>query len=81
MPVLEKRETSPRCGETKMFMPKLAAVLGVVGLVCLVLSAVLGATSMADWVLDAAQAFLLLGALVFIFYVVRGVVLEIADAA
>jgi hypothetical protein len=63
-----------------MFMPKLAAVLGVVGVVCLLLSAVLGATSIADWTLDAAQAFLLVGALVFIFYVVRGIVLEIADA-
>jgi hypothetical protein len=64
-----------------MLMPKLAAVLAVVGVVCLLLSAVLGATSMADWVLDAAQAFLLLGALVFIFYVVRGLVIDIAEAA
>jgi len=64
-----------------MLMPALAAVLGAVGIVCLLLSAILGATSAADWVLDAAQAFLLLGALVFIFYVVRGIVIEIADAA
>jgi hypothetical protein len=64
-----------------MLMPKLAAVLAVVGSVCLVLSAVLGATSIADWVLDAAQAFLLLGALVFIFYVVRGLIIDIAEAA
>ena len=46
-----------------MLLPKLAAVLAVVGVVCLLLSAVLGATSIADWVLDAAQAFLLLGTL------------------
>jgi hypothetical protein len=64
-----------------MFMPKLAAVLAAVGIVCLVLSAVLGATSAADWVLDAAQAFLLLAAVVFISYVVRGIVLDIAQAA
>ena len=64
-----------------MLMPKLAAVLGVVGVVCLLLSAVLGATSIADWVLDAAQAFLLLAAALFIFYVVRGIVLDIAEAA
>jgi len=63
-----------------MCMPKLAAVLGVAGVVCVLLSAVLGATSIADWVLDAAQAFLLVGALVFIFYVVRGIVIEIAEA-
>ncbi len=64
-----------------MLLPKLAAVLGVVGVVCLVLSAVLGATSIADWTLDAAQAFLLLGAVVFIYYVVRGLIIDIAEAA
>jgi hypothetical protein len=64
-----------------MLMPKLAALLGAVGIVCLVLSALLGATSAADWVLDAAQAFLILAALVFLFYVVRGIVADIADAA
>jgi hypothetical protein len=64
-----------------MLLPKLAAVLAVVGVVCLLLSAVLGATSIADWVLDAAQAFLLLGAAVLIFYVVRGLVIDIAEAA
>jgi hypothetical protein len=63
-----------------MWMPKVAALLAVVGVVCLFLSAVLGATSIADWVLDAAQAFLLVAAAVFIFYVVRGIVLDIAEA-
>jgi hypothetical protein len=64
-----------------MLLPKLAAVLAVVGVVCLFLSAVLGATSIADWVLNAAEAFLLLGAFVFIFYVVRGLIIDIAEAA
>ena len=68
-------------GEEIMLMPKIAGLLAVVGVVCLLLSAVLGATSIADWTLDAAQAFLLLAALVFIFYVVRGIVIEIAEAA
>ena len=63
-----------------MLMPWLAAVLGVVGIVCLFLSALVGATSIADWTLDAAQAFIILAALVFLFYVARGIVLEIADA-
>jgi hypothetical protein len=67
--------------EKIMLMPKVAALLAVVGVVCVFLSAVLGATSIADWVLDAAQAFLLLAAGVFIFYVVRGIVLDIAEAA
>jgi len=64
-----------------MLLPKLAAVLAVVGVVCLLLSAVFGAASIADWVLDAAQAFLLLGAVVFIFYVVRGLIIDIVEAA
>jgi hypothetical protein len=64
-----------------MLMPGLAGVLGVVGIVCLFLSALLGATSIADWTLDAAQAFLVLAALVFLFYVARGIVLDIANAA
>jgi hypothetical protein len=64
-----------------MLMPKIAALLAVVGMVCLFLSAVLGATSIADWTLDAAQAFLLLAALLFIYYVVRGIAREIADTA
>jgi hypothetical protein len=64
-----------------MLMPKIAVLLAIVGVVCLLLSAVLGATSIADWTLDAAQAFLLLGAFVFIFYVVHGLVREIADAS
>jgi hypothetical protein len=64
-----------------MLLPKVAELLAFVGVVCVFLSAVLGATSIADWVLDAAQAFLLLAAGVFIFYVVRGIVLDIAEAA
>lgn len=63
-----------------MLMPKLAAVLGLAGVVCLVLSALLGATSMADWVLDAAQAFLVLAAVVFEGYVLCGMVTDISHA-
>ena len=63
-----------------MLIPKLAALLGGVGAVCLGLSAVFGATSIADWVLDAAQAFLALAAILFLFYVARGIVLDIANA-
>jgi hypothetical protein len=67
--------------ERAMLMPKIAGLLAVIGVVCLFLSAVLGATSIADWTLDAAQAFLLLAALVFIFYVVSGLLRDIAEAA
>jgi hypothetical protein len=64
-----------------MLMPGIAALLGLIGIVCLFLSALLGATSIADWTLDAAQAFLVVAALVFLFYVARGIALDIADAA
>lgn len=63
-----------------MLMPKLAAVLGLAGVVCLVLSALVGATSMADWMLDAAQAFLVLAAVIFEGYVLCGIVTDIAHA-
>jgi hypothetical protein len=74
-------ETTRRGAENMMLMPAVAAVLGVLGIVCLFLSALLGGTSIADWVLDAAQAFLVVAALVFLFYVARGIALDIADAA
>lgn len=64
-----------------MSAPKLAAVLAVIGAVCLFVSAVLGATSVADWVLDAAQAFLVLAAVVFEAYVIVGIVVDAARAA
>jgi len=65
-----------------MLMPKIAGFLAVVGLVCLVLSAFVGGTqAVADWVLNAAEAFLLLAAVVFVAYVVRGLVADIAQAA
>lgn len=64
-----------------MSAPKLAAVLAVIGVVCLFVSAVLGATSIADWVLDAAQAFLVLAAVVFEGYVIIGIVIDAARAA
>jgi len=64
-----------------MLMPGVAAVLALIGIACVFLSALLGATSVADWVLDAAQAFLVVAALVFLFYVARGIVRDIADAA
>ena len=65
-----------------MLMPKLAGVLAAVGFVCLVLSAFVGGTqAIADWVLNAAEAFLLLAAVVFVAYVVRGLAADIAQAS
>ena len=63
-----------------MLMPKVAALLAGVGLVCLVLSAFVGGTqALADWVLNAAEAFLLLAAVLFVAYVVRGLAADIAQ--
>ena len=64
-----------------MSATKLAAVLAVIGVVCLFASAALGATSLADWVLDAAEAFLVLAAVVFEGYVVAGIIADAAQAA
>jgi hypothetical protein len=64
-----------------MSVPKLTALLAVIGVVCLFMSAVLGATSLADWVLDAAQAFLALAAVVFEGYVIVGIIIDAARAA
>jgi lipid-binding SYLF domain-containing protein len=63
-----------------MLIPKLAAILGLVGVVCLVLSAFVGATSIADWVLDAAQAFLILAAILIEGYVIGGIVMDVMHA-
>jgi hypothetical protein len=56
-----------------MWIPKFAAVLGIVGVILLFASAVLGATSLADWILDAAQAFIVFAALLFETYVFIGI--------
>ena len=64
-----------------MLMPKIAGVLAVLGFIFLVLSAFVGGTqAVADWVLSAAEVFLLLAAIVFIAYVVRGLAADIAQA-
>jgi len=56
-----------------MLIPKIAAVIGIVGLILLPISAALGATSIADWILDAAQAFIVFAALLFEAYVFIGI--------
>jgi len=60
-----------------MLAPRFAAVLAVVGILCLGGSALLGATRMADWATDAAQAFLALAIVVFLGYFVAGVISDL----
>jgi hypothetical protein len=64
-----------------VLIPKLAAILGFVGIVCLVLSTFVGATSLADFVLDAAQAFLVLAAILIEGYVIGGIVMDVMHAS
>ena len=61
-----------------MLVPIMAAFLGVAGIIGLFLSAVVGGTSLADWVLDASQAFLVLGAIIFEGYIIIGIIMDVA---
>jgi hypothetical protein len=62
-----------------MLAPKFAALLAIVGSVLVIASAVLGETSFADWTLDAAQAFLSLGVIVFLGYFLFGCIIDIRN--
>jgi hypothetical protein len=62
-----------------MFATKLAAVLALVGFVLLAVSAFLGVTHLADWTIDAAQAFLWLAMSVYLGYFLAASVSEIRN--
>lgn len=67
-----------------MFATKLAAVLALVGFVLLVASAFLGSAlfgiaNLADWAVDAAQAFLWLAMSVYLGYFLAASVSEIRN--
>jgi ABC-type transport system involved in cytochrome c biogenesis permease subunit len=71
-------------GENLMFATMLAAVLALVGFVLLVASAFLGSavfgiSNLADWTVDAAQAFLWLAMLVYLGYFLAASVTEIRN--
>lgn len=54
--------------------PKLAALLAVVGFVCILLAALFGVSNLSNWFLDAAQGFLVVAVIVFVAYVIAGIV-------
>lgn len=67
-----------------MFATKLAGLLALVGFVLLFVSAVLGSavlhvSYLADWTIDAAQAFLWLAASVYLGYFLAGCVSEVRN--
>jgi drug/metabolite transporter (DMT)-like permease len=54
--------------------PKIALLLAVAGVLCIVLSTLFGVSALSDWLLLAAQALLALGAALFTVYVAFGVI-------
>ncbi len=67
-----------------MFVTKLAALLALAGFLLLLVSALLGSallgvSYLADWTIDAAQAFLWLAIIVFLGYFLGGCVSEVRN--
>lgn len=54
--------------------PKVATLLAVAGILCIVLSTMFGVSPISNWLLYAAQAFLALGAFVFTVYILSGII-------
>ncbi len=54
--------------------PKIAALLAVTGVVCILLSTLFGVSDLSGWLLDAAQAFFVLGAVIFAAYIFSGII-------
>jgi hypothetical protein len=61
-------------GGNVMLAPKLAAILALVGFVCLLLSAFLGVSHLADWLVDGSEGLLVAAAVIFLGYFVAGVI-------
>jgi hypothetical protein len=60
--------------------PWTAAVLAVVGVLCLPTAAVLGVTPASDAVLDAAQVLLAAAAAIFLIYIAVGLIIDFRRA-
>jgi uncharacterized membrane protein YtjA (UPF0391 family) len=53
---------------------KLAAVLAVAGVVCILLSTLFGVSRLSDWLLDGAQALFVLAVVIFTAYIFSGII-------
>lgn len=53
--------------------PKVAALLAVVGVICVLLTTFFGVTEFSNWLLIAAQALLASGVVIFLLYVICGI--------
>ena len=60
--------------------PWVAALFALVGIACLPVSAFLGVTQASHYVLDAAQIFFILAAVIFLGYVAISLVIEFAQS-
>ena len=54
--------------------PKLAALLAVAGVLCVLLSTVFGVSRFSDWLLDAAQGLFVVAIVIFGAYVISGII-------
>jgi hypothetical protein len=54
--------------------PKLATVLALVAVACVLLSTVFGVSHLSEWLLDAAQGLFVIAFIIFAVYVVSGIV-------
>jgi hypothetical protein len=54
--------------------PKLAALLAVAAVLCILLSTLLGVSQFSDWLLYAAQGFFVIAVVIFGAYVISGIV-------
>ena len=63
----------PLWTETPM-PPKVAALLAVAGILCILLSTMFGVSPLSNLLLYAAQVLLVLGAIVFTVYILSGII-------
>jgi hypothetical protein len=54
--------------------PKVATLLAVAGILCILLSTMFGVSPFSNWLLYAAQVLLALGAIVFTVYILFGII-------
>ncbi len=57
-----------------MSAPKLAAILGIVAIGCILLSTVLGVSNVSTWLLNAALGFFVVAIAIFGGYVILGII-------
>jgi len=57
-----------------MSAPKLAALLGIAAVACVLLSTILGVSKFSDWSLNAAITFFIIAVVVFGGYVILGII-------